>query len=57
MCTGDNVLTAVAISKECGILPRNYDWDNRSPDDYQVLEGKVFRELVGGVYYEDDKND
>ena len=46
MVTGDNLDTAVAISKECGILPPDYQHNN---DSLMVLEGKVFRELVGNL--------
>lgn len=38
MCTGDNIDTAIAISKQCGIY-------NRSRGDI-ALSGKQFRELV-----------
>ena len=40
MVTGDNLDTAVAISKECGILPPNYE---HTQDSLSVLEGKTFR--------------
>ena len=40
MVTGDNVDTAVAISKEAGILPINYF---HNPDSLSVMEGKTFR--------------
>lgn len=45
MVTGDNLLTAQAIAKECGILDSNYV----QGDGYEVLEGKDFREMVGGL--------
>ncbi|KAL4507213.1 hypothetical protein ABPG72_002006 [Tetrahymena utriculariae] len=46
MVTGDNKETAIAISKEAGIISQDY-----SPSDggYTVMEGKQFRELVGGL--------
>ena len=52
MITGDNKSTAVAIAKECGIIEeRNYTGD-LAPTKYEVLEGKEFREYVGGITYE-----
>ncbi len=45
MVTGDNVLTATAIAKECGILKREFIMDASNV----VLEGKKFREMVGGL--------
>lgn len=43
MVTGDNVDTAIAISKEAGII----DKDFRAQDNvYTVMEGKRFREKV-----------
>lgn len=44
MVTGDNILTATAIAKECGILPTN-----REIGEWEVVEGKKFREFVGGL--------
>jgi Ca2+ transporting ATPase len=44
MVTGDNKITAKAISKECNI------YDAGTPDDLQVMEGPVFYEKVGGLY-------
>ncbi|KAL4469987.1 hypothetical protein ABPG73_016723 [Tetrahymena malaccensis] len=49
MVTGDNVNTAVAIAKDCGILPQDTKIGN---NNYEIMEGKKFRELVGGVKYE-----
>jgi Ca2+ transporting ATPase len=40
MVTGDNIDTAIAISKEAGILPHNYEHTN---DTLSVMEGKTFR--------------
>lgn len=53
MVTGDNLDTAVAISKKAGILPKNYEYN---PDSLAVLEGKTFRKLVKGLQY-NDKNE
>lgn len=36
----DNIDTAIAISKEAGILPHNYEHTN---DTLSVMEGKTFR--------------
>ena len=44
MVTGDNKITAKAISKECNI------YEPGIPDDQQVMEGPAFYELVGGLY-------
>jgi Ca2+ transporting ATPase len=46
MVTGDNLDTAVAISKKAGILPPNYVHND---DSLAVMEGKTFRKLVGGL--------
>jgi Ca2+ transporting ATPase len=54
MVTGDNLDTAVAISKEAGILPAHYV---HGPDSLAVLEGKVFRNLVKGLVQNKIKND
>jgi len=37
MVTGDNLITAKAIAKECGILSSN------EPKKYEIMEGKDFR--------------
>jgi Ca2+ transporting ATPase len=46
MVTGDNILTATAIARECGILPKKFI---SSIGSYEVIEGKKFRELVGNL--------
>jgi Ca2+ transporting ATPase len=38
MVTGDNILTATAIAKECGILD-----PNKVPGEWEVVEGTKFR--------------
>jgi Ca2+ transporting ATPase len=49
MVTGDNKKTAIAIAKEAGILP--VEWEP-TEGDYTVMEGKEFREFVGGLVNE-----
>lgn len=49
MVTGDNLLTATSIARESGILSR--DIGSGSPQ-YEAMEGKRFRELVGGLVSE-----
>lgn len=43
MVTGDNIETAIAISKDAGIIPKDYEHTKSS---YMVMEGKDFREQV-----------
>ena len=45
MVTGDNLITAIAIAKKCGILPPDYQQTN----EYEVTTGPVFMENVGGI--------
>ncbi len=48
MVTGDNMITAKAIAKDCGILPKDY-----RPDpvfaEYEVTTGPEFARKVGGI--------
>ena len=47
MCTGDNLDTAIAISKEAGIVT---DADLlHNEEGYVCMLGKNFREVVGGI--------
>lgn len=47
MVTGDNLDTAIAISREAGIIT---DADLRQNEDgYLCMTGKAFREMVGGI--------
>lgn len=59
MVTGDNMVTACSIAKQCGILEPNFDLNEAmspvkkgSSISYKILDGKTFRELVGGIVYE-----
>jgi calcium-translocating P-type ATPase len=47
MVTGDNITTATAIAKKCGILDQDYK--KKGEHDYTVMEGFMFRELVQGT--------
>jgi Ca2+ transporting ATPase len=44
MCTGDNIDTAIAISKNAGILT-----EEQTAEQYSCMTGKDFREYVGGI--------
>lgn len=46
MVTGDNLLTAVSIAKDSGILRKDF---LLKKDSYVVMEGKKFKELTGGL--------
>ena len=43
MVTGDNLLTATSIAKDCGILAPEAETDDQG---FNVMEGKRFREYV-----------
>ena len=45
MVTGDNIDTAIAISKEAGIIDENIN----SEQGYTCMTGKQFREAIGGL--------
>jgi Ca2+ transporting ATPase len=47
MCTGDNIDTAMAISKEAGILDQIPTID--SENNYVCMKGEDFRTIVGGI--------
>lgn len=62
MVTGDNIITACSIAKQCGILEANFDLGEvmspqRKISNYKILEGAMFRELVGGIIYEKSDNE
>lgn len=48
MVTGDNIVTATAIAKDCGILPKDY---RPHPEfgKYEVTTGPLFAATVGGI--------
>jgi Ca2+ transporting ATPase len=54
MVTGDNMLTAIAIAKEAGILQKDFV---QAAGGYDVMEGKKFREVAGGLRAEKDGDD
>ena len=49
MCSGDNLLTSVAVAYDCGILNRNEF--NAPADEFDkiAMDASVFREIVGDV--------
>jgi len=47
MCTGDNIHTATAISKEAGIINEEDLRDTEHPKEYLCMEGHKFSEMVG----------
>ena len=51
MVTGDNTQTATAIAKDAHILPAHFvpPTVEGTKNYYTVMEGKVFRELTGGI--------
>jgi len=57
MCTGDNIVTAKAISLDAGIITQEMldKHDNESEESFVCLEGPRFMELVGELIQE--KND
>jgi len=48
MVTGDNIDTAIAISKDAGIIPKDYEHTDKS---FVVMEGKNFRNYVFFVLF------
>ena len=48
MVTGDNMDTAIAISKDAGIIAKDYEHNEQS---FVVMEGKKFREYVTHLNY------
>jgi magnesium-transporting ATPase (P-type) len=52
MVTGDNLDTAKAIAIEAGIVSRE-----QADSQYVCMEGKDFREMVGGLKRLEDPSD
>jgi Ca2+ transporting ATPase len=52
MVTGDNIKTAIAIAKECGIIAKNGSEDK---DELVCMEGPKFDEYVGSLVNRDTK--
>ena len=46
MVTGDNIDTAIAISKEAGIITDDF---SNNEEGYVCMTGKQFREAIGGL--------
>lgn len=49
MCTGDNIDTAIAISKDAGIVTEEEEKNN----EFACMTGKNFREAVGGLWIDE----
>jgi len=49
MVTGDNIVTAVAIAKECGIIQEGEDENVNEHEGLICMEGKAFNEFVGSL--------
>lgn len=47
MITGDNITTAIAIAKQCNIIPK--DGDPEKTHKFTCLEGPEFFDIVGGL--------
>jgi magnesium-transporting ATPase (P-type) len=54
MCTGDNIDTAIAISKNAGIVTEEECEGTVDDGNYSCMTGKEFRELVGGLFTNED---
>jgi len=52
MCTGDNIDTAIAISKNAGIITKKQVQEH----PYSCMTGKQFREAVGGLIKVEKEN-
>lgn len=50
MVTGDNLITAIAIAKECGII-----YDGEENEECVCMEGPQFNEYVGSLVHKDTK--
>lgn len=49
MCTGDNIDTAMAISKNANILSSKDVKEDGEYYQYSCMTGKDFRDLTGGI--------
>jgi len=56
MCTGDNIDTAIAISKQAGIISKKMTVDEEKAKPYMCMTGEDFRERVGGLVEVPDPN-
>jgi Ca2+ transporting ATPase len=50
MVTGDNLITAIAIAKECGII-----FDGEENEECVCMEGPEFNEFVGSLVHKDTR--
>jgi Ca2+ transporting ATPase len=50
MVTGDNLITAIAIAKECGILA-----DGEENEECVCMEGPAFNDFVGSLVHKDTR--
>mmetsp|Transcript_16509 Transcript_16509/g.28037 ORF Transcript_16509/g.28037 Transcript_16509/m.28037 type:complete len:1044 (+) Transcript_16509:329-3460(+) len=50
MVTGDNLITAIAIAKECGII-----YDGEEDEDCVCMEGPAFNDFVGSLVHKDTR--
>ena len=60
MCTGDNIDTAVAISKDAGIVTEEECTKHGGTvesGNYSCMTGKQFREIVGGLLTDANGNE
>ena len=53
MVTGDNIVTAIAIAKECGIIENN----GEENAECVCMEGPKFSEFVGGLIHKKTKEE
>lgn len=57
MVTGDIKETAIAIAKDANIIPHGYERPEKGESGYYVvMEGREFREVVGGLVEDKDQD-